>query len=57
MAKLFKVSPEFINQVSKEPKEKVLQDLKRLQEYHKNKPRRGSKQHKNNIKLKSTKKR
>jgi hypothetical protein len=57
LAKTFNVSPELINQVSKEPKIKVLQDLRRLREFHKNKPKKGSKQNLNNLKLGGTKKR
>ena len=47
----FGVSRTFVNLVAKEPKVKVLQDLARLKEYHKNKPKRSSKQFLNNRKI------
>ncbi len=45
LAKLFHVSPEQIVLVTKEPEEKVKQDLRELHERNKNRPRHGSKKY------------
>lgn len=51
LAKQFKVAPYFINLVAREPERKVKQDLLRLKEWNKNKPKKGSRQHRNNLKI------
>lgn len=51
LAKQFKVSKSFINLVAKEPVIKVKQDLARLKEWNQNRPKKGSRQHMNNIKI------
>jgi hypothetical protein len=51
LAKKFQVKPTFINMISKEPEIKFKQDLYRLKELNASKPRRGSSQHNNNVKI------
>lgn len=47
LAKMFNVRAELITSIDKEPVEKVKDDLKKLKELNKRKPKKGSKQHKN----------
>ena len=51
LAKQFNVKPSFIDMVSKEPEDKFKQDLKMLKEHNANRPKRGSGQHNNHVKI------
>jgi len=51
LSKQYSVSPSYINLVSKEPVRKVKRDLKLLKAYNRNRPRKGSRQFKNNEKI------
>jgi hypothetical protein len=51
LAKRYSVTSAFINMVAKEPEKKALQDLSRLRQYNEDKPKKSSKQHRNNRKI------